>query len=145
MEGLRKEAQGMGTVTTEERLDRLEKMFERIYHEDQQISSLSEKLMDVLIKGWKADGDWRKFQNSKFYLLYLDIEGLKKGHHSHSDKKRKPSSYSYIYSNIIDDTELGVEDPATPQHFVPESATLFPSATPATDLDSSQHSQHNKD
>ena len=96
-----RQAQEMEIVNTEERLDRLEKMFERIYHENELLSLYIPKLMDVLIRYWGKQNEHRGSVRRDLITLHGflsaiddDVTGLLKGHHSHTDKKRQ-------YKNIL--------------------------------------------
>ena len=82
-------------MNTEERLDRLEKMFERIYHENELLSIYIPKLMDVFIRYWGKENEHRESIRRDLVTLHGfsattddDVTDLKKGYHSHSDKKR---------------------------------------------------------
>ena len=46
--------------TTEERIDRLEKLYEKIYHDYELLSILIPRLTDILGKYWEASGKHRE-------------------------------------------------------------------------------------
>jgi len=52
--------------------------------------------------------------SEKITQLETDVSGLKKGYHSHSDKKR--TNTNYIYSNIIEEKVSTPDKHETPQH-----------------------------
>lgn len=76
-------------MTNEERLDRLEKLYEKLYHESELLSMYIPRLTDILIRYWNASdrhrgevlGDLRNLR---------DV--LKQHINTHLDKK---GSYKY--------------------------------------------------
>jgi len=85
-----------------DRIDRLEKLYEKLYHESELLAIYIPRLTDILIEYWVKTGEYRgSIRRDLIKLRDLakmndtDIGGLKKGYHTHLDKKPKVEVSEY--------------------------------------------------
>uniref|UniRef100_A0A6M3IHA8 Uncharacterized protein n=1 Tax=viral metagenome TaxID=1070528 RepID=A0A6M3IHA8_9ZZZZ len=78
-----------------ERIERLEKLYEKMYHQNEKLSVYLPQLLDTLIKHWSKGYEYRESIKSDLVRLRDfslgtadDLSGLKKGYHTHAGKKR---------------------------------------------------------
>ena len=78
------------------RIERLEKLCEKLYHETEIVDIYTEKLVNILLEYFPKGEHYRKELESKIItlrsLLQLhehDVQGLKKGYHTHSDRTKR--------------------------------------------------------
>uniref|UniRef100_A0A6M3KKW0 Uncharacterized protein n=1 Tax=viral metagenome TaxID=1070528 RepID=A0A6M3KKW0_9ZZZZ len=83
----------VGAMTELERIERLEKLYEHIYHEFEIIELNTSKLVNVLLRYFPKSAEYRRELEGKIFnyrgLLSLhedDIQGLKKNYHTHTDR-----------------------------------------------------------
>lgn len=82
--------------TTEERIDRLEKLYEKIYHDYELLSILIPRLTDILGKYWEASGKHRENTIAQIRgiqsftgLVDKDIQQHFKNHSTDTLKKKE--------------------------------------------------------
>jgi len=81
-------------MTELERIERLEKLYERLYHEFEIIEINTARLAEILLRYFPKSAQYRKELETKIFnyrgLLKIhedDLQGLKKNYHTHIDKK----------------------------------------------------------
>jgi len=80
-------------MTDTERIERLEKIVEKLYHESELLSLYIPKLCDILIKYWKESPKYRKeievqLRGIKDYAILLDNDVQKHFSQPHPYKKK---------------------------------------------------------
>lgn len=127
----------------QKRVDKLEKLVNRMYHEHELLAIYIPRLSELLIKHFTVSGENRKdfygaIRGTKSFLKILDKD-MQIHYKSHLDKKRTPID-RYIYSKVVLEDEDRHEDiternnssvegatsaqhPATPQQAQPPQQT----------------------
>lgn len=85
-------------MSTEKRLDRLEKLYEKIYHDYELLSIYIPRLTGVLIKHLELSGDWRggihsDLRGLQSYLKLMDTD-IKEHYKTHYLDKKKKTEYA---------------------------------------------------
>lgn len=82
-------------MTLEERIERLEKLYEKLYHQNEQLSRLIPQLTNILIKYFGESGKHRyvimrdfKFTRDVVRMIDSDMQGHFKSHKKQKQRDR---------------------------------------------------------